>query len=125
MGTLSTIFIAMSLKYGLPPNLLSSLCYIESKHNVAAIHHDDGGADSLGVCQIKLSTAKELGFIGTAKDLMKPNYNVKYAAKYLSKQILRYNSVQKGVIAYNRGNAKNLTTSTYQRKVFSKWRKHE
>lgn len=119
---LTTLFISFSIQYGLPANLLSSLCYVESKHKISAIHRDDGGSSSLGVCQIKLSTAKGLGFKGSAKDLMRPDTNISYAAKYLSKQIHRYNSVRLGVIAYNRGNAKHLTTSKYQRKVFKEWR---
>lgn len=123
MSTLSVLFLTMSIKYGLPPDLLSSLCWVESRHNISAVHHDDGGSDSLGICQIKHSTAEELGFKGTPKQLMEPRYNIKYAAIYLSKQIKRYNSIERGVIAYNRGNAKDLTTSRYQRRVFRKWRK--
>ena len=109
--------------YGTPPGLLEALCYVESKHNINAIHHDDGGADSLGICQIKLATARDMGFRGTAKQLMNPSMNIKYAAKYLSRQIKRYNdNTVRGVIAYNLGHAGRLTTSKYQRKVYKQWR---
>lgn len=121
MELISTLFITMSLKYGLPPNLLSSLCWVESNHKVTAINYADGDADSLGVCQIKLRTAREMGFQGTAKQLMNPKMNIKYAAKYLAWQYKRYGSISRAVVAYNRGNARGLTTSSYQRKVFSKW----
>jgi hypothetical protein len=124
MNTLTLIFIAVSIQHKLPPGLLSSLCWVESKHVVTAIHHDDGDADSLGVCQVKLATAKDLGFKGTAKQLMNPSVNIQYSAKYLAKQLKRYKgNVAKAVISYNRGNARNLTTSKYQRTVFNKWRK--
>ena len=113
----------MSIHYGLPEGLLSSLCYVESRHNVNAINHDDGDANSVGVCQVKLKTAREMGFRGTEQQLMNPRMNVKYAAKYLRWQILRYKSVKKAVIAYNRGNARGLTTSKYQGKVYARWRK--
>jgi soluble lytic murein transglycosylase-like protein len=123
MTPLVTLFTAFSLQYGLPPGLLSSLCYVESKHKVSAMHHDDGGENSIGVCQIKLSTAKDLGFKGTEKDLMNPKRNIHYAAKYLSKQVKRYNgSIEKAVIAYNIGHAGTLTSTKYQVKVFTKWR---
>ncbi len=122
MDTLAFLFMTISIQYGLPNGLLSSLCWIESTHKINAIHHDDGGASSLGVCQIKLETAKELGFKGTEQQLMNPKMNIKYAAKYLAFQIKRYKSVNKAVIAYNRGNARGLMTSKYQRKVFKKWR---
>lgn len=115
----------MSAQYGLPSDLLSSLCYVESKHNVESIHHDDGGANSVGICQIKLATAKQMGFKGTEKQLMNPKMNIKYAAKFLSHQISRYHSVTRGVIAYNQGNARGLTYSKYQRKVFKQWRRYK
>lgn len=123
MVTLTAIFISISAYYNLPPNLLSSICYIESTHNVSAVHHDDGGGDSLGICQIKLSTAKDLGFKGTAEQLMAPSVNIKYAGKYLKYQIKRYNgSVKKAVIAYNLGHAGSLTYTKYQDKVYKQWR---
>ena len=126
MNTLTALFITFSTQYELPEALLSSLCFVESRHKISAVHHDDGGADSLGICQIKLTTAKERGFRGTSKQLMRPEMNIKYAAKYLKHQLDRYDgSIEKAVIAYNRGNAKNLTTSKYQRKVFKKWRVNE
>jgi len=118
---LLTLFSATSAKFDLPTDLLASLCFIESSYNINAVHHDDGGEDSLGVCQIKLNTAKWLGFKGTKKQLMNPETNMYYAAKYLSYQIKRYHSVQRGVIAYNMGNAKNLTITKYSAKVFKKW----
>lgn len=122
MSTLTVLFINMSIMYNIPAGLLTSLCYVESKHKITAVHKDDGGEDSLGVCQIKLSTAKELGFRGTVKQLMQPNYNVKYSAKFLRKQIDRYNgNVRKAVISYNRGNSRGLTTSKYQVKVYKQW----
>lgn len=113
-----------SAQFNLPPNLLSSLCYIESKHDITAVHHDDGTTDSLGVCQIKLQTAKELGFKSTAKDLMDPKTNIYYAGKYLNHQLHRYNDTRRAVIAYNMGSAKALTSSKYQRKVYTYWREY-
>lgn len=118
MELLSTIFLAASLQYNLPPKLLDAVCYIESHYDVKAIHHDDGGEDSLGVCQVKLSTARFLGFTGTQKQLMKPQINAKYAAKYLRYQLTHYDdNTEKAIISYNRGNAKGLTRTKYSIKV--------
>jgi soluble lytic murein transglycosylase-like protein len=117
------LFTSVSIQYGLPVDLLSSLCYVESKHNIATIHVHDGNSSSFGVCQIKLKTARGLGFRGTEKQLMEPKYNVKYAGKYLKHQLIRYHgNVEKAVIAYNMGHAGDLTTSRYQVKVFNKWK---
>lgn len=122
MGLIA-LFTAISIQLDLPPNLLSSLCYIESTHDIYAIHQDDGKSDSLGICQIKLETAKWLGFEGSREDLMLPENNIYYAGLYLKYQMARYNqSIAKAVISYNRGNAKGLTTSYYQAKVFKQWR---
>ena len=118
---LMALFLAATIEFKLPAGLLESLCYVESTHKITAIHHDDGGEDSLGVCQVQHTTAKYLGFKGTTKQLMDPKTNIHYAAKYLAKQIKRYNSVSRGIIAYNRGNARNLITSKYLDKVIKTW----
>ncbi len=110
------------MKFGLQPKLLSSLCWVESKHVITAIHKDDGTSNSVGICQIKLKTAKWLGFKGTEKQLMNPETNIYYAAAFLSYQQHRYNSITKAVIAYNIGNAKGLTSTKYSVKVLTRWR---
>lgn len=123
METLTALFLAATVQFSLPPKLLDSLCFVETRHVITAIHHDDGGSDSIGVCQVKFSTAKWLGYKGTEKGLLNPKTNIYYAAMYLSRNMRRYDgSVEKAVIAYNRGNAKGLTTSIYQSKVFKQWR---
>jgi soluble lytic murein transglycosylase-like protein len=122
MSTLTGLFVTISLQFGLPPGLLSSLCFIESAHKVNAVNRDDGHGDSIGVCQIKLKTARYLGFKGSEKDLFLPKNNVYYAAKYLAKQRRRYSgSITKAVISYNIGHAGKLTSSKYQVKVYKHW----
>jgi soluble lytic murein transglycosylase-like protein len=116
------VYLIVTLQFNLPTGLIDSVCYVESKNNPSAIHKHDGDGNSIGLCQIKLKTAKQLGFKGTEKDLFKPEVNAYYAAKYLKHQINRYNSIEKGVIAYNQGHAGVLTSSKYQAKVFKYWR---
>ncbi len=113
------------MQLNLPPGLLSSLCYVESNHNIYAVHRDDGRGNSVGICQIKIDTAKGMGFKGNEEDLMRPENNIYYAGKYLSHQRTRYNSLTKGVIAYNIGHAGVLTSSRYQDRVFKQWRLKE
>jgi len=99
---------------------------VESKHQVTAVHEDDGGSDSIGICQIKWSTAKDLGFTGDPVDLMAPKINIYYAAKFLSRQRSRYNGdLTKAVIAYNLGHAGTLKRTKYSDKVFKQWRQNE
>lgn len=123
---LGLYFLLTTQQYNLPPDLLSAICYTESTYNTRAIHLDDGpGGPSLGVCQIKHSTAKWLGFKGTPTQLMNPKTNILYAGKYLKYQLLKYKNPVKAVIAYNYGHApKNLTYTQYQIKVFTIWGSH-
>lgn len=121
---LTALFAAATKQFNLPQGLLASLCYVESAHDTGAIHHDDGGTNSVGICQVKLSTAQWLGFKGTEKELMEPKTNIYYAAKYLKYNISRYKDHIKGVVAYNRGNALGLTSSKYSDKVINQWRNY-
>lgn len=119
---LMLIFLANNKALNLPEGLLESLCYIESGHNVTAIAHHDGNSDSLGICQIKLATARYMGFKGTYKQLMTPEVNIHYAGLYLKYNIWKYGSFHRALTAYNRGNAKNIYYSTYSKKVMDHWR---
>lgn len=123
MDTLTALLTTVSIQFGLPHGLLDSVCYIESGRNPAAVHIKDGDSNSIGLCQIKLKTAKWLGFRGSEKDLYNPKVNVRYAAKYLQYQIIRHKgNTTKALIAYNKGNAKGLTRTSYSDKVNEYWR---
>lgn len=91
--------------YNIPEGLLVSICEVESHYKVNAINLDDGGSPSLGVCEIKLTTAKLMGYKGTAEHLWKdPVANAHWAGAYLSWQLSRYNgNVLKAISAYNAG----------------------
>lgn len=121
MDILTALFIANTTRFNLPNGLLSSLCFVESRHISSIVHKHDGKSHSYGICQVKLETARYLGFIGTQDELLKPENNIFYAAMYLNKQIRRYNDITKGIVAYNRGNALRLTRSNYSDKVIKHW----
>ncbi len=121
MGALTTLFTVISLQQGLPPGLLSAVCFTETRHVVNAIHLNDGKSHSYGICQIKLVTAQQMGFKGTPRQLMEPKTNILFAAKYLRHQIKRYKNVKKAVIAYNQGHAGDLIETAYQNKVYAYW----
>ena len=99
--------MAASVETGIDYSILHSLCKVESGLNPAAINHYDGGTHSYGLCQIKLSTAKLMGYRGDATALMSPKTNAMYAAKYLKHQLNRYDgNMWYAVSAYNMGTAK-------------------
>ncbi len=126
--TLVLAFMAASQTFNLPPGLLQAVCKVESNHTVAAINHNDKGSPSLGVCQVKLATAKFLGYAHTEDTLLSdPKVNAYYAAKYIRRQLDRYQGdTTKAVAAYNAGscryNAEGLIKNRqYVTKVLAAW----
>lgn len=107
METLLTLFALTTTTFNLPTGLLSALCYVESGHHVGAYLANDGGSPSHGVCQVKLETARLMGFRGTPAKLKQPKVNIYYAGKYLAYQMVRYNhDSRKAIAAYNAGTFK-------------------
>lgn len=127
-ATLLLLFAQATQDFGLPPDLLSSLCFVESHYDVKAINLDDGSSSSIGVCQIKLSTSRYLGFRGSERQLQNPSINIYYSGKYLRHQLDRYHwDIHKAVAAYNSGtvkfkNSEQFANQSYVNKVFKKWR---
>lgn len=128
MSLLVSTLMSVTTALGIPPGLLSAVCYVESGHRPHAINRKDGIGDSLGLCQIKHTTAKIVGFKGTRETLWKnPKINVYYSGRYLKKQIIRYKGdIRKAVAAYNMGTYKEDATGKaynhlYVEKVFKAW----
>lgn len=126
--TLAILFTTATAVFSLPPDLLAAVCYVESTHNPYAINRDDGTANSVGICQVKLATAKMLGFRGNERQLMDPATNINFAAKYLAYQFRRYESPIEAVGAYNMGSYKIASDGLavnrlYIKKVFRQWQK--
>ncbi len=97
--------VAYNMK--IDPVLLTSICFIESNHNSNSVHIDDNGSNSIGFCQIKLQTAKLMGYKGSEKGLLIMQVNLIYSAKYLKFQLNRYQKdVRKAILAYNSGTYK-------------------
>ncbi len=85
------------------PQILVALCTYESNLKTVVVPND-GGSPTYGICQVKFETAKMLGFKGEAIDLLHPETNAKYAARYLKYQHDRYDGDWcKTVSAYNSG----------------------
>lgn len=70
--------------------LLLAICSHESSDFKLNYSPHDHGSPSFGSCQVKLETAKMLGFDGKPEELMNPQTNARYAAKYLAYQQNQY-----------------------------------
>lgn len=107
MTSIALLFVAASQAFSLPPGLLSALCFVESSHRPYVINIHDGGSPSIGICQLKLTTARSLGFRGSSKELKRPGVNIYFAAKYLHSKIEKNNgNLVRAIAAYNRGSYK-------------------
>lgn len=125
---LALAFSSATHTFHLPEGLLPALCFVESGHHIKAINPHDGGSPSLGVCQVKESTARFLGYKGSVEALQKDlKINTYYSAKYLRYQMDRYhNDIHRAVAAYNAGTYKTddkgqIKNVGYVVKVFKAW----
>ncbi|MBW0005720.1 MAG: transglycosylase SLT domain-containing protein [Hyphomicrobiales bacterium] len=62
----------------LPVALANAIIRIESNYNPRVVH-----AGNYGLMQIKLATARAIGFGGSPADLLDPDTNLRYGLKYL------------------------------------------
>jgi soluble lytic murein transglycosylase-like protein len=71
------------VRYGLSPEFLVAIAYIESSFNPDAQVHfgpDEARGGAYGLCQLTLKTARALGFKGEPSGLLYPDTNAEYAA---------------------------------------------
>ncbi len=64
---------------GVPEHLVRRVILIESRGNASAVH-----AGNYGLMQIRLGTARGVGYLGDANGLLDPDTNLTYAVKYLA-----------------------------------------
>ena len=64
---------------GVPEQLVRRVIRIESRGNAAAAN-----AGNYGLMQIRLGTARGVGYVGEAEGLLDPDINLTYAVKYLA-----------------------------------------
>jgi soluble lytic murein transglycosylase-like protein len=65
---------------GVPVALVHRVIVRESRYNAALV----GRGGTIGLMQIKLGTARSLGYTGSAEGLRDPDTNLAYAVKYLA-----------------------------------------
>jgi soluble lytic murein transglycosylase-like protein len=75
-----SIVARYATSYGVPASLAHAVIRVESNYRVNAL----GSAGEIGLMQIKPSTARMLGYSGSAKGLYSPETNLKFGIKYLA-----------------------------------------
>ncbi len=84
---------------GVPEALVHRVILRESKYNASLVGH--GG--TIGLMQIKLGTARALGYTGTAEGLRDPETNLTYAVKYLAGAFHAANGDHNRAVSYYAG----------------------
>jgi soluble lytic murein transglycosylase-like protein len=99
----TTIILLAAKKIGVSGYLLLAICTHETGLTNKVVQHD-GGTPTFGVCQVKLGTAKMVGYDIKGDDLMNPEVNAEVAGAYLKYQIDRYDgNICKATASYNAG----------------------
>jgi soluble lytic murein transglycosylase-like protein len=78
-GGASSMAAAQASASGVPASLIDRVIRRESGGNARAVH-----AGNYGLMQIKLSTARAMGYTGSAAGLLDPQTNMTYAVRYLA-----------------------------------------
>jgi soluble lytic murein transglycosylase-like protein len=81
---------------GVPEALVHRVIVRESRYRPHLI----GRGGTIGLMQIKLATARGLGYTGTAEGLRDPNTNLTYAVKYLAGAYRAANGDHNRAVAY-------------------------
>ena len=80
---------------GVPESLVRRVIHIESKGNPRVV-----SKGNYGLMQIRLGTAKGMGYRGTAEGLLDPDTNMTYAVKYLAMAYRAAGCSEQGAIGY-------------------------
>jgi soluble lytic murein transglycosylase-like protein len=117
--SIKEIILEASYVNKVPPEIMLAVCSVESGLNPALVNPDDGDSASWGLGQIKVGTAKKLGFTGHGKDLLNPEVNAYFSAKYMRYQLERYEfSWIRGIKSYNAGTSHTNKPNDYYNQVY-------
>jgi hypothetical protein len=81
--------------HGVPESLVRRVIHIESKGNARVV-----SKGNYGLMQIRLGTAKAMGYRGTADGLLDPDTNMTYAVKYLALAYRAAGCSEQGAVGY-------------------------
>ena len=101
-GQYSAIVARYAASYGVPVSLAQAVIRIESNYRPNMV----GSAGEIGLMQIKPTTARMMGYNGSASGLFDPDTNIKYGMKYLAMaQDLGDVTTCGTILKYNAGHA--------------------
>jgi soluble lytic murein transglycosylase-like protein len=96
----STIINSYAVSYGVPVALANAVVRVESNYQP----NMTGSAGEIGLMQIKLETARGLGYTGSREALYNPDTNIRWGMKYLAGAHKLGNGTTCGtILRYNAG----------------------
>ena len=128
--------IRQAKEYGaINPQLVLAVSKVESSNDSKVIGRQDPHDIHYGLMQLKLGTARLLGFRGHPKDLLQWKTNLKLGIDYLNEKLEKHHSVQAAAAAYNAGapyicrkgngcKKGSFTNQGYVDLVMAKYRRH-
>lgn len=109
----------ISCRQGVDPRLVFSIISTESRFRKWKLRKEWDGTTSVGLMQIKIQTARQIGFHGNYRRLLLPWINVYYGVRYLRLKLLRYPFIWDAVSAYNAGRSLwNSSRSRYRNGLY-------
>ncbi|WP_156850744.1 lytic transglycosylase domain-containing protein [Bartonella refiksaydamii] len=97
-----TLIQKFANKHNVPVNLAHAVVRVESNYKART----KGAVGEIGLMQIKLSTARGLGFNGSVQDLYDPATNLEYGMRYLARAYkLSGGNTCGTILKYNAGHA--------------------
>src|SRR5262249_29933475 len=95
----STVGASQASPAGLPASLVERVIRRESGGNPRAVH-----AGNYGLMQIRLGTARAMGYTGSAAGLLDPQTNMAYALRYLARAYrAAHGNESRALALYSRG----------------------
>lgn len=94
------LIIEKAAKHNISPSFVHRVIRVESNYNPRAT----GRAGEIGLMQIKLQTARGMGYRGTRQQLYDPATNIRYGVRYLAEAKRRADGDRcKAAMLYNQG----------------------
>lgn len=102
---ITTLIYVQAVITGVNPKFAESIARTESSLRPQVIAHEKKtNSKSYGLFQLRYSTAQELGFKGSRKELLDINLNIEYGVKQIKACQVKYgNDLNKIACCYNAG----------------------
>ena len=104
VDTYRNLIEAAAQRHVLDPSMLYAIIHDESGGNPDAYRVEGKVGDvSVGLMQVLVGTARELGYGGPVRSLFDPTTNIELGSQYLAQLIRKYTNPWLALVAYNGG----------------------